>query len=113
MNRTTETYPQCIIEWAKSEHRTVYVTDKLRFEVKLKLDVVFSPTLRKVCEWSTEELVNWLQTLNLRTDYSPKIRNGEYDGRSLIEWVEDNDFEDIITKQADKQTILKKYKKIH
>jgi len=84
------------------------------YELRLKLNTIYSaPSMSlQIEDWSTEDLVRWLSDLNLRADYSVTIRQGEYDGRNLIDFYEEDNLKEIISKPADIATVKNCFKKL-
>jgi len=113
MNHTTETYPECLTRWAK-KHQTVCVTDKLVYEVKFKTISIVGPKSSPIEleNMSSEDLIELLHSLNLRTDYSPVIRKERYDGRTLKDLYEEDELKILFTVGADVLTVKKHLKKM-
>jgi len=84
------TFPACVVDWAKS-HRTVQITDKMKYEISLKIGTQSSVSIPpRVSDWTPEILVEWLKLVDLSkaSEYASVIIHPEnrYDGKWLMRY---------------------------
>jgi len=99
MKQTSLTFPWCIQNWAKT-HKTVQLTDKIRFEIPLKVGTeearkqqILATVAKKnpiVDKWTPEHTYMWVYSQDQFKGYADQFLKNDITGETLLVLTDGN-----------------------